>query len=284
MNYLFPLPFALFPFTNYQLPAKELDLLGKKVRYHDFIITLKSIALATLREIRWRAVMGLIDRLTRVIRANLNALTRQAEDPEKILEQTVMDMQEDLVSLRQAVAAAIASQKRTERQAHQAQSNGEEWYRRAQLALQQGNEVLAREALTRRKSYQETADSLTLQIDQQNSVITKLKKDMQTLESKISEVKTKKDMYIARARAAGATARLNEMLGGVNTSSSLNAFERMEEKVLQLEAQSEAIDSLGTDDLQKQFAALESGDDIDAQLAAMKAQLPPGKQPPQNNS
>lgn len=227
--------------------------------------------------------MGLIDRLMRVIRANLNASTGQAEDPEKILEQTVMDMQEDLVLLRQAVAAAIASQKRTERQAHQAQSNGEEWYRRAQLALQQGNEVLAREALTKRKSYQETADSLTLQIEQQNSVVTRLKKDMQTLESKISELKTKKDMYIARARAAGATVRLNEMLGGVNTSSSLNAFERMEEKVLQLEAQSEAIESLGTDDLQKQFAALESGDDIDAQLAAMKAQLPPGK-PPENNS
>lgn len=229
--------------------------------------------------------MGLIDRLTRVIRANLNALTGQAEDPEKILEQTVMDMQEDLVSLRQAVAAAIASQKRTERQAAQAQSNGEDWYRRAQLALQQGNEALAREALTKRKSYQETATALTSQKEQQNSVVSRLKKDMQTLESKIAEVKTKKDMYIARARAAGATARLNEMLGGVNTSSSLNAFERMEEKVLQLEAQSEAIASLGTDDLQKQFAALESGDDIDAQLAAMKAQLPPSKQPPpQDNS
>ncbi|MGL4622036.1 MAG: PspA/IM30 family protein, partial [Chroococcidiopsis sp.] len=98
--------------------------------------------------------MGLIDRILRVIRANFNALVGQAEDPEKILEQTVMDMQEDLVQLRQAVAQAIATQKRTERQAHQAQSNSEEWYRRAQLALQQGNDVLAREALTRRKSYQ----------------------------------------------------------------------------------------------------------------------------------
>ena len=224
--------------------------------------------------------MGLIDRILRVIRANLNALVGQAEDPEKILEQTVMDMQEDLVQLRQAVAQAIATQKRTERQAHQAQSNGEEWYRRAQLALQQGSDALAREALTKRKSYQETATALTDQIAQQNTVVVRLKKDMQTLESKIAEAKTKKDMYIARARAAGATARLNEMLGGVNTSSSLNAFEQMEEKVLQLEAQSEAIASLGTDDLQKQFAALEASNDndIDAELAAMKAQLPPGKQ------
>jgi len=217
--------------------------------------------------------MGLIDRILRVIRANLNALIGQAEDPEKILEQTVMDMQEDLVQLRQAVAQAIATQKRTERQAHQAQTTAEEWYRRAQLALQQGNDVLAREALTRRKSYQETATALSSQIEQQSSVVVRLKKDMQTLESKIAEAKTKKDMYIARSRSAQASQRLNEMLGGVNTSSSLSAFERMEEKVLQLEAQSEAIAELGTDDLQKQFASLEASSDIDAELASMRQQL-----------
>ena len=227
--------------------------------------------------------MGLIDRILRVIRANLNALIGQAEDPEKILEQTVMNMQEDLVQLRQAVAQAIATQKRTQRQAAQAQSNAEEWYRRAQLALQQGNEDMAREALTRRSSYLETDRALTNQIEQQNTVVGRLKKDMQTLESKISELRTKKDMYIARARSAGATQRLNEMLSGVNTNSSLNAFERMEEKVLQLEAHNEAIAQLGTDDLQKQFTALEASSDIDAELAAMKAKLPPGKEPPNNS-
>lgn len=223
--------------------------------------------------------MGLIDRILRVIRANLNALVGQAEDPEKILEQTVIDMQEDLIQLRQAVAQAIATQKRTERQVSQAQSTAEEWYRRAQIALQQSNEALAREALTKRKTYQETADAMQSQIEQQSSIVNRLKKDMQTLESKIAEAKTKKDMYIARARSAQASARLNETLSGVNTSSSLNAFERMEEKVLQLEAQSEAIAELGTDDLQKRFAALESGDDIDTELAAMKAQLNAGIQP-----
>ena len=224
--------------------------------------------------------MGLIDRILRVIRTNLNSLIGQAEDPEKILEQTVADMQENLIQLRQAVAQAIATQKRTERQAHQAQSTAQEWYSRAQLALQQANETLAREALTKRKSYQETATAMTAQIEQQNTVVVRLKKDMQTLESKIGEAKTKKDMYIARARSAQASQKLNEMLGGVNTSSSLSAFERMEEKVLQLEAQSEAIAELGTDDLQKKFAALESGNDIDAELAAMKAQLPSGSGEP----
>ena len=219
--------------------------------------------------------MGLIDRIQRVIRANFNTQISQAEDPEKILEQTVMEMQENLVKMRQAVASAIASQKRTERQAHQAQSTAEEWYRRAQLALQQENEAMAREALTKRKSYQETATAMTDQVDQQNNVVVRLKKDMQTLETKIAEAKTKKDMYIARARSAEASSRLNDMLGGSNTSASLSAFEQMEEKVLQLEAQSQAIAELETDDLQKKFASLEASNDndIDAELKTMKAHL-----------
>lgn len=222
--------------------------------------------------------MGLIDRILRVVRANTNNLVAQAEDPEKILEQTVADMQGNLVQLRQAVAQAIATQKRTERQSHQAESTSLEWYRRAQMALEQGNDTLAREALTKRKSYQETGAAMRAQIEQQNSVVSRLKKDMQTLESKIAEAKTKKDMYIARARSAQASARINEMLGGINTSSSLNAFEQMEEKVLQLEAQSEAIGELGGDDLQKRFAALNDNDDIDAELAAMKSRILTGSE------
>ena len=224
--------------------------------------------------------MGLIDRIRRVIGANVNAQISQAEDPEKILEQTVTDMQENLVQMRQAVASAIASQKRTERQAHQAQSTAEEWYRRAQLALQQENEALAREALTKRKSYQETATAMTAQVEQQNTVLVRLKKDMQTLESKIAEAKTKKDMYIARARSAEASSRLNDMLGGSNTSASLSAFEQMEEKVLQLEAQSQAIAELGTDDLQKKFVSLEASNDIDAEIKAMKTQILSGSGEP----
>jgi len=223
--------------------------------------------------------MGLFDRIARVIRANLNSLVGQAEDPEKILEQTVLDMQEDLIKLRQSVAQAIATQKRTERQAAQAEKTANEWYQRAQLALQKGDDSLAREALTRRKSYQETADALKGQLSQQSSVVTKLRQNMMTLESKISEAKTKKDMYIARARSAKASQQINDMMGRVGTGSAMAAFERMEEKVMQLEAQSEAIAELGTDDLEKQFAALEGGGDIDAELAAMKAQLSSGSTP-----
>jgi phage shock protein A len=225
--------------------------------------------------------MGLFDRIQQVIKANLNSLIRQTEDPEKILEQTVENMQDNLIQMRQAVAGAIATQKRTERQYGQNKSTADEWYRRAQLALQHGDEDLAREALTKRKSYQETAEALAEQIEQQDALVGKLKQDMRVLESKIVEARTKKDMYIARARSAQASQRMNELLGNLNTGSSLNAFERMEEKVIQLEAQSEAIASLGTDDLEKKFLSLEDANDIDSELALMKAQLSGDSQPVQ---
>lgn len=222
--------------------------------------------------------MGLIDRILRVIRANLNSLVGQAEDPEKVLEQAVEEMQQDLIQLRQAVAQAIATQKRTERQASQAQSTAQEWYNRAQLALNNGDENLAREALRRRQSYQETAKALTAQITQQKDVVNKLRENMRTLESKISEAKTKKDLYIARARSAQASQKINEMLGNVGTGSALSAFERMEEKVMQLEAQSEAIAELSSNDLEKRFTALEGNDNVETELAAMKANLLQGSE------
>jgi phage shock protein A len=217
--------------------------------------------------------MGLFDRIWRVIRANLNSLISSAEDPEKILEQAVIDMQEDLIQLRQAVAQAIATQKRTERQQAQAETTAADWYRKAQLALQKGDEDLARQALTRRKSYEETAEAMRAQLDQQAGVVTQLKQNMMKLESKISEAKTKKDLYIARARSAQATQQINEMLGRVGTGGAMQAFERMEEKVLQLEARSEAVSELAMDDLEQRFEKLGESDEIEADLAALKSQV-----------
>lgn len=223
--------------------------------------------------------MGLFDRIGRVVRANVNSLISGAEDPEKILEQTVVEMQHDLTQLRQAVAQAIATQKRTERQAGQSQATAEEWYRRAQLALQKGEDTLAREALTRRKSYQDTAAALTEQIQQQSGIVSQLKQNLVKLESKLSDARTKKDMYIARARSAKASEKLNEMMGRIGTGSALSAFEKMEEKVLQMEARSEAIAELNSGDaIERQFKELESGG-VDDELAAMKAQFAAGSLP-----
>jgi phage shock protein A len=226
--------------------------------------------------------MGLFERVSRIIRANLNALISSAEDPEKILNQTIQDMAEDHYQMRQAVAQAIAAQKRLERQYEQAQQSVEEWHRRAELALRNNNEALAREALVRKKTFVETAQSLKRQLDEQTRQVEMLKTNMTKLESKIAEAKTKKDMLIARARAAKASQQINQVIGRVDPSSAFAAFERMEEKVNALEAQSAAVAELAADSLEQQFAALEAGGaEVDQELrllkAAIQAQLPAGE-------
>jgi phage shock protein A len=220
--------------------------------------------------------MGLFDRLSRVIRANLNDMVSKAEDPEKILEQAIVDMQEDLVQLRQAVARAIATQKRSEQQYNKNQQEANNWQQRAQLALSKGDENLAREALQRKKTNSETAATIKGQLDQQTAQVDTLKRNLIALESKISEAKTKKDMLKARASAAKANEQLQGTIGRLGTSSAMGAFERMEEKVLEMEARSEAVGELGGNNLESQFAQLEAGSDVDDELAAMKAQLTGG--------
>jgi phage shock protein A len=220
--------------------------------------------------------MGFFDRLSRLLRANLNDLVSKAEDPVKILDQAVSDMQDDLVKLRQAVAMAIASQKRLKNQAEQAESQSRTWYERAELALKKNEDELAREALTRRKTFQETATSLGTQVQAQSAQVETLKKSLVALEGKIAEARTKKDMLKARAQAAQAQQQLQSTVGSMGTNSAMAAFERMEDKVQSLEASSQAAAELAGSDLDSQFAALEGGDDVDDELAALRKQVQGG--------
>ncbi len=220
--------------------------------------------------------MGFFDRFSRLIRANLNDLVSKAEDPAKILDQSVSDMQADLVKLRQAVAIAIASQKRLLSQADQASDQAETWFKRAELALKKGEEDLAREALSRRKSFNESATSLKSQLKAQEGQVDLLKRSLVALEGKIAEAKTKKDMLKARAQAAEAQQKLQGAVGSLGTNSAMEAFDRMEDKVQALEATSQAAAELAGADLESQFAALEGGDDLDDELNALRKQLQGG--------
>jgi len=217
--------------------------------------------------------MGFFDRLGRLVRANANAALSAAEDPVKILDQSVADMQVDLVKLRQAVATAIASQKRIQNQADQADAQAKTWYERAELALKKGEEDLAREALGRRKTCQDTATALQGQLQSQCGQVDQLKKSLVQLESKIAEAKTKKDMLKARAQAAKAQEQLQSAVGSLGTNSAMAAFEKMEEKVQALEARSQAAAELAGADLESQFAALEGAPEVDSELEALKGKL-----------
>lgn len=217
--------------------------------------------------------MGLFDRLSRVVRANLNDMVSRAEDPEKVLEQTIIDMQEDLIQLRQAVAKAIAEQKRTEQRYTQDLAESNKWEQRAKLALSKGDEALAREALTRKKTFSDTAATLKAQLEQQNGQVEVLRRNLVAVESKISEAKTKKNMLVARAKAAKANEEIQKTVGSIDPSSATSAFERMENKVLEMEARSSAMGELAGYGVEQQFAQLESGSDVEDELAMMKAQL-----------
>ena len=169
---------------------------------------------------RTAPAMNIGDRFVRLVKSNVNEVLSNLEDPEKVLEQAVADMQKDLVKVRQAYAEVSASSKRMQEQVRLAEGEAAKWYQRAQLAIEKSEDELAREALTRRKQQLEMADSLKEQVETQQSSITSLYESMKELEAKMAEAKAKKDQIIARARTAKAATKVNDMLAGVGTGSS----------------------------------------------------------------
>ncbi|KAL7476944.1 hypothetical protein ACHAW6_002770 [Cyclotella cf. meneghiniana] len=228
--------------------------------------------------------MNLFDRFTRVAKSNINNVLKSLEDPEKIMNQALEDMQTDLIKVRQSYAEITATQRRLMKQKEQAEALADDWYKRAQLALSKGEEGLAKEALTRRQQQIETAEGLRIQIDMQANAVDKLYEGMQALEAKILESKSKKEQMVARARTAQSTQKVNDMLGGITGKTSMDAFKRMEEKVEALEAAAEVSAEMGSFDgkalpgssagsVEAQFKLLEASSSVDKELEAMKKML-----------
>ncbi|BAY43753.1 phage shock protein A, PspA [Scytonema sp. HK-05] len=205
--------------------------------------------------------------------AALNQLLQQGTDPEKLLDLAVEDMQEDLLKFRQAVIPVIAAKKRTLQHYEQAQAEEKKWQRRALLAVQKGDDNLARQALERKKIFAENANTLKVHLDEQTALVDSLQSKLFAFETKVSEAKAKKVMLKARIAAAKAEAQLQSTVGRLGSSSAMAAFERMEEKVLLQEAHTQSVAELASANLESQFAALESSGDIDDELAALKEQM-----------
>lgn len=226
--------------------------------------------------------MGIFDRITRVVRAHLNDLTAKAEDPALILEQAVREMEEDVVTLRSAVAKAIAAQKQQEQKIQTSLTEKRSWEARAQLAVQKGDDELARQALQRKQSLDAEIKTYTGLVNQHAATVAALKDNLLKVEAKLAEAKTKKEMLKARADAAKAQEQLQSILGGLKTSadSASAVFDRMEEQVLQLEAKGQALSELSGADLEQQFKALESGTDVEAELNLLKSTVKVDSLPP----
>ena len=225
--------------------------------------------------------MGLLDRVSTLVRANLNDLLDRAEDPEKVIKQLLIDMNNQLIQVKTQVAAAIADEKKLYQRYQEAQTQADEWQRKAELAVEKGEDDLAKQALARRNSFAQTAQGFQEQWQAQSAQVQTLKDALRTLESKIGEAETKKDLLIARSRRAKAEEQVQRTLGNVRGVGALSDFERLEGKVEEQEARAAAYTDLGTDTLDTQFAALEQETEVDRQLAELKAkkaqpQLPSG--------
>ena len=181
----------------------------------------------------------------------------------------------------------MAVQKRREKQYYDALIEEKIWQNNAMIALQRGDEDLARQALQRKKTFSDTCATLKTTLSEQSVQVENIKRNLVQLEGKISEAKTKKELLKAKLTTAKAQQQLQGIVQGMNTSSAMAAFERMEEKVLMQEARAQAGVELAGADLESKFAQLEGSSDIDYQLAALKAsmeqpkELPPS---PTNNS
>lgn len=213
---------------------------------------------------------SLLERVTSLVKANVNDMLDKAEDPEKMIKQYLIDMHNQLIQVKTQVAAAMADEQKLYQRYLDAQNQATDWQHKAELAVQKGQDDLAKEALGRRNSFQETADGFKAQYDEQKKEVDILKSSLQQLEGKIQEAETKKDLLIARSHVADTQNLVHATTDKLNDGSAFDGFDRMEDKVRQKEAMAQASAELERDPLEDKFAALEKNDDLDRQLAELK--------------
>ncbi|GIW09779.1 MAG: hypothetical protein KatS3mg061_0836 [Dehalococcoidia bacterium] len=218
-------------------------------------------------------VASIFDRLTTLIRANLNALLDQAEDPEKVLDQIIRDMQNALSEARTQVAEMIARERLLRSDVEENRQLVAEWERKAELALSRGMEDLAREALRRKLDYQKNLELTTAQWQTQHEAVERLKRDLQALQSKYEQAVRQRDALIARYRAARAREQVTRTIRQFSTIDPASELARMEERIRLAEARAAANQEVQQISLQDQFAQLEGDSELEAELEQLRRRV-----------
>ena len=222
--------------------------------------------------------MAIFDRIRTVLKANINALISKAENPEKMLNQLIIDMNEQLIEAKKQVAMSIADEKKLERQMLENKGQAEDWEHKAMLAVKAGKDDLAKEALLRKQEYANYAAQFQKEYDSQHGSVEQLKDALRQLQAKIEEASRKKNLLVARAKRAEAQKQIQQTMGSLATGSSFDTFDRMAAKVDQLEAEADAekeLSSMSADqNLEDKFKELESSDSsADQLLEDLKAKM-----------
>ncbi|TFG84611.1 MAG: PspA/IM30 family protein [Spirochaetales bacterium] len=223
--------------------------------------------------------MGIFDRLKTVVSSNINDMIAKAENPEKMLNQLVIDMNQQMIESKKSVAMAIADEKKMEREMLEQKRQSEDWERKATLAVKAGRDDLAKEALLRRQESENYYLQLKPQWEGQRASVEKLKDTLRQLQNKIDEASRKKNILVARAKRAEAQQKIQKTLGSISgNTSAFDTFDRMAKKVDELEARAEASVELAdlskSSSLEKEFAKLEgSGEGADLLLEELKRKM-----------
>jgi phage shock protein A len=215
--------------------------------------------------------MALLERVSTLVRANINDLIDKAEEPEKMIKQVILDMQNQLLQVKTQVAIAIADQHLLEKRQKENEEKTTEWMRKAELAVGKKEDDLARAALHRVESYREMAGSFSQQVSDQKAQVENLKTALRQLEQKLAEAMGKADLLIAQQRRARAVGKAHDARTAIGDHSKAAAFDRMKNKVARNEAVSQAKSELGAEDIEGRLTAIEKEDRIEQLLAEMKA-------------
>ena len=215
--------------------------------------------------------MAVLDRVATLVRANLNDLIDRAEDPEKMIKQVILDMENQLLQVKTQVAISMADHHLLQKKQAEQADKAAEWMRKAELAVDKGQDDLARAALERYQSFTKLADGYTHQVDDQKQQVDSLRRALEQLDQKLGEARGKSDMLIAKHRRARALGKANEAQLAIVGTGPAAGFERMERKVQRSEAVSQATSELVADDVDRRFDALEKEDEVGRLLDALKA-------------
>lgn len=221
--------------------------------------------------------MALLERVSTLIRANLNDLIDKAEEPEIMIKQVILDMENQLLQVKTQVAISIANQHVLHNKLKENEENERQWMRRAEMALDKRDDALARTAVERSMSYKAMAAGFRQQVEDQKTQVENLKSALLKLQQKLEEARAKKDTLVAqhrRTRALHKATRATGALGG--NADATAAFDRMKEKVRHTEATAAATAELVGDDVEEQFAALEKQGEVDRLLNELKSRRKAG--------
>jgi phage shock protein A len=221
--------------------------------------------------------MGIFQKLSMLLRSNINDAIARAENPEKMLTQIIVDMREQLARAKQEVAVAIADERKLRQQVEEERKQAQDWEDRAVLAVRENRDDLAKQALLRQQEHGERAVALEETWRRQAAETEKLKASLQQLNDKIEEAKRKKNLLVAKQKRAVAQKRIHETMAGLNDRSAFQAFERMAEKIEETERRAlaavEVTETLTGDTLEQEFAKLQGSDNLEQKLLSLKQQL-----------